>query len=50
MKSNHPKKLGEVSNILPKQIVSAFFSNPPVQAKTIVKGIRCQGILFLWFT
>ncbi len=30
------KKLGEISNVLPKQMVSAFVGNPPVQAKTVI--------------
>jgi len=38
MKTNWQiKKLGEISDISPKQMVSAFISNPPVQAKTIIE-------------
>lgn len=31
------KKLGEIVNISPKQMVSAFINNSPVQAKTIIE-------------
>ena len=52
MKISYPtRKLGEVVNILPKQMVGAFLSNPPVQAKTITEKhytglwIKTSGIV-----
>ncbi len=51
MKDNATSKLGIIADVTPKQMVSVFEKNPPIQAKTIVEEhynglyIQTEGVI-----